>query len=419
MIIGMILDKNFPPDIRVEKEAKALIGTGHQVHLLVFMRRQDKGELEEEIKGLRIHRVPHPREKMSSLKNRWNSIKFHTTFVNPYWAKTIEQYARDFNWDVLHAHDLQLVGSALSAGKKLAIPVVADLHENKPDQFVAKRASYPFFKRLREAVRTNTLIWRFYERTALKRCDRVIVVVREMAERLYPYGIPEDRIIIVSNTEDASVFQENELDDEIIDRYRNDWVISFIGGLAPYKGISTLIKALPLAAHEIPNLKCVIVGAKRQEYVERYTKLATKCGADKQVDILKWVPSNKVRSYMAASAAGIIPFDHVRQYQASAPHKMFQYMASGIPVIVSNMRSFKRIMEETGAGTVFDAGDPSSLARAIVELHKNPELRDRLGRNGYEAARGLYAWRNDAERLVGLYDEMNGKKMQDDTRSKH
>jgi len=407
----MILDKNFPPDIRVEKEAKALISAGHQVHLLVFMRRHDKGEPEEEIKGVKVHRVPHPREKMSSLRNRWNSIKLQTTFVNPYWAKTIELNARKFNWAVLHAHDLQLVGSALSAGKKLGIPVVADLHENKPDQYLAKRASYPFFKRLREAVRTNILVWRFYERTALQRCDRVIVVVREMAERLYPYGIPESRIVIVSNTEDASVFQENELDNEIIDRYRNDWVISFIGGLAPYKGISTLIKALPLAASDIPNLKCVIVGAKRQEYVERYTKLAMLCGADKQVDILKWVPFKKVRSYMAASAAGIIPFDHVRQYQASAPHKMFQYMASGIPLVVSNMRSFKRLMEETGAGLVFDAGDPSSLARAIVELHRNPELRDRLGRNGYEAARGLYAWRNDAARLVGLYDELNGKKM--------
>ena len=407
----MILDKNFPPDIRVEKEAKALIDAGHKVHLLVFMRRHEKGEPEEEIKGIKIHRVPHPREKMSSLRNRWNSIKLQTTFVNPYWAKTVELNARKFKWTVLHAHDLQLVGSALSAGKILGIPVVADLHENKPDQYLAKRASYPFFKRLREAVRTNILIWRFYERTALQRCDRVIVVVREMAERLYPYGIPESRIVIVSNTEDASVFQENELDNEIIDRYRNDWVISFIGGLAPYKGISTLIKALPLAASDIPNLKCVIVGAKRQEYVERYTKLAMQYGCDKWVDILKWVPFKKVRSYMAASAAGVIPFDHVRQYQASAPHKMFQYMASGIPLVVSNMRSFKRLMEETGAGLVFDAGDPSSLARAIVELHRNPELRDRLGRNGYEAARGLYAWRNDAARLVGLYDELNGKKM--------
>jgi glycosyltransferase involved in cell wall biosynthesis len=411
MIIGMILDKNFPPDIRVEKEAKALIDAGHEVHLLVFKRRHDKGEPEEEIKGITIHRVSHPREKMSSLKNRWNSIKFHTTFVNPYWAKMIEKYAREFKWDVLHAHDLQLVGSALSAGKKLGIPVVADLHENKPDQYLAKRASYPFFKRLRYAIRTNIFIWRFYEKMALQQCDRVIVVVREMAERLYPYGIPESRIVIVSNTEDASVFQENELDDEILDRYRNDWVISFIGGLAPYKGISTLIKALPLAASDIPNLKCVIVGAKRQEYVERCTKLAMQYGADKRVDILEWLPFKKVRSFMAASAAGIIPFDHVRQYQASAPHKMFQYMTSGIPLVVSNMRSFERLMEETGAGLVFEAGDPSSLARAIVELHRNPELRDRLGRNGYKAARGLYAWRHDAARLVGLYNELNGKKM--------
>jgi glycosyltransferase involved in cell wall biosynthesis len=405
----MILDKNFPPDIRVEKEAKALISAGHEVHLLVLMRRQDKGEPEEEIQGIKIHRIPHPREKMSSLKNRWNSIKFYTTFVNPYWAKTIERYAREFKWDVLHAHDLQLVGSALSAGKRLGVPVVADLHENKPDQYLAKRASYPFFKRLRHAIRTNSLMWRFYEKMALQQCDRVIVVVREMAERLYRYGLPEEKIVVVSNTEDATVFQGNALDDEILQKYRTYWVISFIGGLAPYRGIGTLIKALPLAAPDIPNLKCIIVGAKRQEYVDRYTKIAMKYGADKWVEVLEHVPFKKVRSFMAASAAGVIPFDNFEQYQASAPHKMFQYMTSGIPLVVSDMRSYKRIMEETGAGLLFQAGDPSSLARVLVDLYRKPELRDRLGRNGYEAARGMYAWRHDAARLVNIYNEFNGK----------
>lgn len=415
----MILDKNFPPDIRIEKEAKALIDAGHQLHLLVLMRRYDKGDPEEEIQGIRIHRIPHSRLKMSSLRNRWNSIKFHTTFVNPYWNKTIERYAREYKWDVLHAHDLQLVGSALSAGKKLGIPVVADLHENKPDQYLGKRASLSFFKRLGHAIKYNIHAWRLYERTALRHCDRVIVVVREMAERLYGCGLPEDKIVTVSNTDDTDTFQEYKFDQEILDRYRNFWLVSYIGGFAAYRGISTLLKALPLISSEIPNLKCVIVGARRQEYIETYTKLAIEYGADKLVDIVDWVPFNKVRSYMAASAAGVIPFDNFEQYQASAPHKMFQYMTSGIPLVVSNMRSFKRIMEETGAGLVFEAGDSSSLARVLVDLYKNPELRDRLGRNGYKAARGLYAWRNDAVRLVGLYNDLNSKKMQNGKLSKN
>ncbi len=407
----MILDKNFPPDIRIEKEAKTLIDAGHEVHLLVLMRRHDKGEPEEKIRRINIHRVLHPRRIMSSLKNRWNSIKFHTTFTNPYWAAIIEKYAREFKWDFLHAHDLQLVGSALSAGKRLGIPVVADLHENKPDQYLAKRASYPFFKRLRHAVRFNIFAWRLYETRALRQCDRIIVVVREMAERLQRNGLPEDRIIIVSNTEDTSTFLEYAIDDEILDRYRNLWVVSFIGGMADYKGVSTLIEALPLAAPVIPNLKCVIVGAKTQEYVERYTNLAIKHGADKWVDILGWVPSHKVRSYMAASAVGVIPFDNVKQYQATIPHKLFQYMISGKPVAVSDVRPLKRIIDETGAGLVFKAGDSSSLAAILVELYQKPELADRLGRGGYSAAQGIYSWQHDAARLVGLYDELNGKKM--------
>jgi glycosyltransferase involved in cell wall biosynthesis len=43
------------------------------------------------------------------------------------------------------------------------------------------------------------------------------------------------------------------------------------------------------------------------------------------------------------------------------------------------------------------------LAQSLISLHRDPELRKHLGRNGQQAATGRYSWRHDAERLIELY----------------
>jgi len=126
--------------------------------------------------------------------------------------------------------------------------------------------------------------------------------------------------------------------------------------------------------------------------------------------VLRWVPFEKVSSYFSISAVCLVPHNDFEHTQTTVPYKLFQSMISGKPVVVSDVRPLKRIVDETGAGLVFNAGDPSSLAAVLVELYQKPELADRLGRNGYSAAQGLYSWRHDAERLIRLYDEMDRSK---------
>ena len=84
-------------------------------------------------------------------------------------------------------------------------------------------------------------------------------------------------------------------------------------------------------------------------------------------------------------------------------------MAMGKPVIVSDCAPLKRIIEETGAGFVFQSGDPASFADAILTL-KDIAVREKMGDRGYHAVKSKYNWNVDGEHLVKLYSELPRKK---------
>lgn len=76
------------------------------------------------------------------------------------------------------------------------------------------------------------------------------------------YGIPPEAIAVVSNTEDETTFDLGQGHADILARYRDVWVASYIGGIGPHRGIDTAIAAAAIAGQEIPSFRLVIVGVR-------------------------------------------------------------------------------------------------------------------------------------------------------------
>jgi glycosyltransferase involved in cell wall biosynthesis len=291
-------------------------------------------------------------------------------------------------------------------GQSHGIPVVADLHENMPAANQVWRGSLSLPKRLVHAIVCNDRAWRWYEQRILPQCARIIVVVPEAAERLVNGTVPETKIAVVSNTEDETTFPLQPPDPDIVKRYQDSWVISYVGSIGPHRGVDTAIRAIPLVAGRIPNLRLVLVGAKEGKYLKHLSRLVIQEGVEEQVDIVGWQPFARVGSFVSVSAACLVPHNSSEHTQTTVPHKLFQYMISGKPVIVSSVRPLRRIIEETQAGLVFESDDPASLARVLLQLYEQPELGARLALKGHRAATGPFAWQHDARRLRELYDEL-------------
>jgi glycosyltransferase involved in cell wall biosynthesis len=392
MRIGMMMKwKIPPPNVRVQNEARTLMTAGHKVYFLIEGR---PGEAREEsMNGLNVVRGV----RMSALREIWHRYTFNFTYRDPLWTKAIDRFVREHSIDVLHVNDLPLLKEGILAGKRLGLPVVADLHENYPAGLQVW-----YTNRLKKATIYEHGRWAKYEREALRAVDAIVVVIEEARDRLVQLGISAEKISIVPNTVPAQS-GEIPIDSGIVERYRDRFVVSYIGGFAPHRGLDTVIRALPLAREHVPNLKLVLVGGGNEGYRKRLEDLARELRCDDLVELTGWKPQESIWSYIEASAVCLVPHARNPHTDTTIPNKIFQYMLRGRPVIVSDCPPLARIARDTGGGLIFRWDDPASLAGRIVELYRGEDARRRMAEAGRASVLDRYTWEKTSEPLVELY----------------
>jgi len=395
MRIGMILKSTIPPpDIRVEKEAGTLLASGHDVYLL--LERKGGEEVEEVVYGIKFNRLVH----MGKLREKLHRYTFSFTFKDAMWHRAIERFAVANRVEVLHVHDLPLVGEAVSVGKKLGIPVVADLHENYPAGLQVWYTS-----RFKKWTIYNFRRWAKYEREVLRKVDRIVVVIEESKERIKGLGISEDKIYVVPNTASKERIDIEPVE-EIIDRYRDNFVVSYIGGFAPHRGLDIVVKSAGYLKDRIENLKVVLVGNRNRKYMNYLKALAERLGCEQLVDFPGWQSFKRIWSYIRVSDICLVPHARNPHTDTTIPHKLFQYMMLAKPVIVSDCPPLRRIIEDSGGGLWFRYNDSGELADKIFYLYRNGEKRKMIGQAGQQAFYDRYNWDATSRPLVDLYDRL-------------
>ena len=398
MKIGMILDRVFPPDIRVEKEARTLLKAGHELFLLC-MNTPDlpNNGIYEGIKLCRRDFYP-----KSFVVGKFNTLTNRLTFKNYKLISQIEKFVSENSIEVLHVHDLPMVRTALVAGERKGVPVVADLHENYP----AAMQIYLTEADFKEKFLNGLNRWRRYENYCLKRVDHIIVVVDEAKERVInDYGISEDKITIVSNTEDIDYFEGLELDQELINSYKDYFVITYVGNnFGAHRGLNVPIKAMPILKEKIPNIRLLLVGGRGGNKAE-LERLALDLEVSQNVEFTGWKPFDLMPSYISLSDICLVPHHSNPHTDTTVPHKLFQYMLIGKPVVVSTCKPLARIVNETQAGLVFESGNSDDFARVCLEL-LDADKRKQFGENGRRAVMTKYNWENTGKDLIKVYEKI-------------
>ena len=394
MRIGMVLGKPFPPDIRLEKEIRALASAGHTLFILAENRGDEPAR--EITSGAIVCRCLPP----AAFRRRLDWVRFQATFRNSYWRNRIVRFVRQNRLEALHVHDLPLVGTALEIAASHGLPLVADLHEN-----------YPAAKQLWSEGSRDPLVWfgddprrwERYEQRVLPQVDQVITVVDEAAERLVSAGtVTAKRMTVVSNVEELEWF--DALADAIALDDNRVWLV-YVGGVRPHRGLDQVVRALVELPHGL-DVRLRIVGA-RGRYGRELAALAQEYGVGDRVELVEWQPLKAIPNAIRECDIGLVLHRKHAHTDATIPHKLFQYMLASRPVIVSNCRPLARIIEETGAGLVFESGNVSELAGKIAELAGNPGLREEMGTRGRAAAATKYNWKAEGRKLVALYEKIS------------
>ncbi|MEA3296213.1 MAG: glycosyltransferase, partial [Patescibacteria group bacterium] len=189
MKIGMILDKEFPPDPRVENEAKILVDNGFDLSIMSF-NYGNKSKFENYL-GIKIYRYPIKKmikKKGTALVN--TILDFYTILITRY----IIDFITKNKIDVLHVHDLHILGAAIEARKKQDFILIGDLHENYADAI----KYYKFSTTFPGNILISPKKWKRKEKEWISKCDYVVTVVDEMKERVSAF-IEKDKIIVYGN----------------------------------------------------------------------------------------------------------------------------------------------------------------------------------------------------------------------------
>jgi len=406
----MLLDDTYPQDIRVAKEADALQAAGHDVILLCY---RGEGEPERElIDGVEVLRRP-LRGTYDGLRNAPRGGKYLLTRIHQPWLSAIEEVVTAEGVDALHPHDLPLVKTALRAGERHDLPVVADLHENWPEAVRQYRMSDTWQRFLRQPAyllsRVATPIPRLkrLERYCVQRADRVITVAEE-ARRHYVSDCEADpdRVTVVSNTVKLANFDPAKVEPA---GYDSEFVLAYVGSLGgKHRGLGSVIDAMPEILEAIPNARLLIVGS-GPTYESLLRRRCRKNDVADRVTFTGWVEFEEVSRYIAAADVCLVPHRSTPHTETTLPHKLFQYMALRKPVIVTDVTSLARIVNETRSGLVVPPADPEAMSVAVKRLYANPNRTAEFGANGRRAVETTYNWEADAARFTELYDRLGSE----------
>ena len=401
MRILMLLDHGFPPDIRVENEAIALLEAGHEVHLLCRNDQRGNVEVPAVLDKLILHVRPRAdgthrwKRHLSNLPNYW--------FLNLYWLREIKSLAREQGgFDAIHVHDLPLLRTALWAARSTGSSVVGDMHENYP-------MALPFYKvskalDWRRRFQFAPRRWRRYERKSLPTCASVIAVVDEMKARLVSVGVPAGKITLVENYVDVDRFLSYDLDGDLRAGFpQSSFVIGYAGVFGRTRGLDMAVRAMQTVVQEVPDAIMVMVG--EGPIKEDLERLSLDLGLGKNILFEGRVPFESVPSYVAASDVCILPLVKTVQTDAGLAHKIFQYMLLGKAFVASDCEATRRVVTDAGCGLLAPPGDSAAFGKALLQL-RDPKLREELGSNGRRAVLDRYNWAAAAERLTGMYDSL-------------
>jgi glycosyltransferase involved in cell wall biosynthesis len=157
-------------------------------------------------------------------------------------------------------------------------------------------------------------------------------------------------------------------------------VILAVGRLIPKKGFDVLIKACAFLANDNFDFICKIIGSGSEYgYLE---KLIIENGLSRHVQLIGAVPFEDVVTHYQSATALIMPSRVCDDDVDGLPTVIIEALAMGIPVIASPIAGIPDLIKNKKTGLIVPPDDYKALAKAIVELLSDKNLRDSLALQG-------------------------------------
>jgi glycosyltransferase involved in cell wall biosynthesis len=309
-------------------------------------------------------------------------------------------------YDFVHAHE-EAVFFCRFLKPFFRFKLIYDMHSSLPQQL----ANFQFTK-------SKIITWLFkeMENSCLHAADAVITICPDLADyvnNLIP--AKKDKHILIEN----SIFERVKLIDRNLRSKRdslktNDHLrlnkmqesgglyVVYAGTLEPYQGIDILIRAFKKVISEDADAHLIIVGGNSAQ-IEQYSSLAASIGIHNNVLFTGRVPQHLARQYTGFANVLVSP----RVSGTNTPLKIYEQIASGIPLVATRIYSHTQVLSDDVA--ILVEPEPSDFARGILKAMSSDGFGGRIAANARQLYERKYSRRIYEKKMKKLFARLFSK----------
>lgn len=398
MKIGVVVDNELNDDKRVLREINILKEAGHQVFVICF----GFGNKEYRSPGdFSVSRIRISKKLKNILFFMLNTIPAYEWM----WSRKISSFITVNTIDILHVHDLYMSRPASRGIRKSGfnIPLVLDLHENYPFAVTTYNWTKGFFRNL--IARPGA--WQRKEKEYLGYAARIIVLSEDFRDSLlsrYP-SLKKVNFTVFPNVPDLSQSSSRQGVAWGISRDSSLTVVLYFGVVAERRGVFDVLEVFEKLARENHPSRFLVIGPVDKADRQRFFETINSENLDNIVYYIPWIDVSELMGYLDISDICIAPFHKNPQHESGVANKIYDYMLGKKPLIVSDCKPQKILVEKYNCGLVYSGKD--EMKSAIIKLSADPGMRKEMGENGYEAIIRHFNMNVVKGELTGLYDEIH------------
>jgi glycosyltransferase involved in cell wall biosynthesis len=309
---------------------------------------------------------------------RWALLPQHRQRVWRTWCERARAAVDGRSFDVVHAHDFNVLRLAVSLADRQGARLVYDSHEWWSGR---ERHGRPTpLERARE---------RRIEQRIVARADAVLTVSQGIADRLGQWrGGP---VTVIRNTFPRREDLEGAAACGLLERPGG---AVYAGRIGAARDIETLLEAASGL-----RLDTVLMGKADREFLPRLRV------ADGTVRIEPARPVDEVDEVLRRVGISVVTLtDSCENHRLALPNKVFHAVRAGVPVVAADLPELRRLVTAYGIGALYRSGDAESMRTALKQVADDyPAFCERVAR-----ARADLSWEQDAKALVGVYESLAG-----------
>jgi glycosyltransferase involved in cell wall biosynthesis len=295
--------------------------------------------------------------------------------------------------DVVLTRDLGFASLYLRARRKSSAMLVYESHGFAPAVSLSRPvmltgAAQPSAAKQARLLRREARVWR--------RSDGYATITKGLADELLERFGPRQALAVIpdgARVDAGRTWAPRAVASPV--------VVGYAGHLYPWKGVDLLLDALA----ELPGAGAVIVGGHPGESdLPRLRERADRLGLAGRVSFTGMVRPHEVAARLQAADVLVLPNPATAVSERyTSPLKLFEYLATGRPIVASDLPAFREILRHRENALLFEPGSASALAAAIRTVVEDERLTESIARAAFETSRA-YSWDARAGRLDNLFD---------------